>query len=194
MTSMLHKLFFNFRYLGNPPWDTGISPPELLRFINTHPAGRVLDLGCGTGTNVISLAKNSWQVMGVDFAPRAIRSARQKAKRAGVKVDLRVQDVSRLEGITGPFDLILDIGCLHGLSVQGKQAYINNLTHLLALQGSYLLYGFLKDSKGSGTGLSPEDLDLISSRLDLVERIDGTDRAAKPSAWFTFQRSSRHLD
>jgi SAM-dependent methyltransferase len=194
MTSMLHKLFFNFWYLGNPPWDTGISPPELLRFINNHPAGRALDLGCGTGTNAITLAKNGWQATGVDFAPRAIRSARQKAKRVGVKVDLHVQDVSRLESIPGPFDLILDIGCLHGLTLHGKQAYINNLTRLLALQGSYLLYAFLKDSKDSGTGLSPEDLDILSSQLDQVERIDGRDRGAKPSAWLTFQRTSRHLD
>ncbi|HZD55845.1 MAG TPA: class I SAM-dependent methyltransferase, partial [Anaerolineales bacterium] len=69
---ILRRIFFNLWYYREPPWDTGISPPELLAFIESHPAGQALDLGCGTGTNVITLARNGWQVTGVDFAPRAI--------------------------------------------------------------------------------------------------------------------------
>ena len=48
---MMRKLFFEWRYLvGRAPWDTGVSPPELLSFIDTHTAGRAIDLGCGTGS------------------------------------------------------------------------------------------------------------------------------------------------
>ena len=41
---MLRRLSFNFWYFRKPPWDSGISPPELLEFIQTHPAGKAIDL------------------------------------------------------------------------------------------------------------------------------------------------------
>ena len=97
------------------PWDTGVSPPELTEFIRSHAPGRALDLGCGTGTNVITLAQHGWWVTGVDFAWRAIRVARRKARRSGVEVELQVADVTRGDAVSGPYDLVLDLGCFHNL-------------------------------------------------------------------------------
>lgn len=186
---MLHKLFFSFWYLfRRPPWDTGVTPPEVQAFIKTHPPGRALDLGCGTGTNAITLAQHGWQVTGVDFAPPAIQAGKQKARRAGVQVDLRVGDVTRLENLSGEFDLILDIGCFHNLSPEGKAGYAARLPELLRPQGVYLLYAFFKDPQTGGTGLSPEDLAHLNSRLQLEQRLDGSERGRRASAWFTFRQ------
>ncbi len=189
LAALQRKIFFNLFYLRKPPWDTGISPPELMSFIQNHPPGRALDLGCGTGTNGITLAKHGWQVTGIDFVARAIREARQKAVRQGVQADFHVGDVTRLEGIQGPFDLILDIGCFHSLSQQGRASYLENLDRLLAVNGTFLMYAFFKeDSQPSASGLEAADLELLSSRLALKERQDGTDRGRRASAWFTYQR------
>jgi 2-polyprenyl-3-methyl-5-hydroxy-6-metoxy-1,4-benzoquinol methylase len=89
------KVIFNLWYFKKPPWDTGVSPPELIGFIATHPPGRALDLGCGTGTNVITLAQHGWQVTGVDFARKAIVMGKRKVRQAGVNADLRVGDVTK---------------------------------------------------------------------------------------------------
>lgn len=187
--SLRQKLFFSLFYFRRPPWDTGISPPELITFIQTHPPGRALDLGCGTGTNAITLAQHGWQVTGVDFVGRAIRAARRKARQAGLQVDFHAGDVTQLRGVNGPFDLVLDIGCLHSLTGKQKEVYIANLEHLLSPQGAFLLYAFLaKDDDAHGSGLTPNDLEILSSRLRLIQRCDGTDRGARPSAWFTYQR------
>ncbi|HEX6306154.1 MAG TPA: class I SAM-dependent methyltransferase [Anaerolineales bacterium] len=187
--NFLRRLFFNLWYFRDPPWDTGITPPELVDFIEHHPPGRALDLGCGTGTNVITLAQNGWDVTGVDFVARAIRAARRKARQAGVDVDLRVGDVTRLDALHGPYDLILDIGCFHSLSQAGKRDYIENLTRLMAPGGIYLMYGFFKDSTDSGTGLVEADIDRLITRFQLLDRQDGTERGTRPSAWFTFQKT-----
>ena len=212
MNNFLSRLTFSLWYFFNPPWDTGISPPELLDFIKTHPStpahsalpgqassGRVyraIDIGCGTGTNVITLAKAGWQVTGVDFIPRAIKKARRKTKQAGIQADLHVRDATNLTGINGSFDLALDIGCFHSLGDK-KAEYLSELDRVLAPGGYWLMYGFfdpaLSPSKGgtarSSPGLAEADLNLITASLTQVWRQDGFDRGEQTSAWFLYQKT-----
>jgi cyclopropane fatty-acyl-phospholipid synthase-like methyltransferase len=185
--SLKNRLLYNLMYLlpGHPPWDTGITPPELIEYINLHPPGRALDLGCGTGTNAMSLACSGWEVTGIDFARRAIQSARKKARRAGIQIDFRVGDVAR-PGILGSFDLVLDIGCFHSLTRLDRKIYTQNLESLLAPCGTYLLYAFFRQAADNGPGLSEEDVHILAAQLYLVKRSDGTERGILPSAWLTF--------
>jgi cyclopropane fatty-acyl-phospholipid synthase-like methyltransferase len=180
---------FHFWYYSRqpPPWDTGITPPEVYEFIANHPAGRALDLGCGTGTNVITLAQHGWQVTGVDYAWSAIRFARRKARQAGVAADLLVDSVTRLRGIDGLFDLILDIGCFHNLSPDVRPAYLKQVERLLSPAGTYLLYVHFKlEAADRGHGVVEADLERISERLRLVSRQDGSERGRRASAWLAF--------
>jgi len=185
--SLLRQLAFNLWYFRRPPWDRGISPPELLEYMAQHPAGRAIDLGCGTGTNVITLAKAGWQVTGVDFAARAVSLARRKIRAARVVAEVRTGDVTHLNGIQGPYDLALDMGCFH--SVDDRAAYLDELNRVLAPGGSWLVYGFIKrQARETGAGLAEPDLKLMHQCMRLVWRKDGADRYEKPSAWFHFQK------
>ena len=185
---MLKRLEFDLWYLFHPPWDSGVSPPELFEFMATHPAGRAIDLGCGTGTNVVTLAEHGWHVTGLDYSPRAIRIAARKARLAGVTATLSVCDVTRMSCITGPFDLALDIGCFH--AVQGRAAYLSSLVLILSPGAYWLMYGFFKDlPRQRGSGLTTEDLSVIESHgLRLVSRQDGIDVRERRSAWFLYQQ------
>ena len=186
--NFLRRLSFNFRYFGTPPWDRGISPPELYDFIRTNPPGRAIDLGCGTGTNVITLAQAGWQTTGVDFAPRAITIGRRKLRTQNVQAELHVGDVTKLSGIDGPFDLALDMGCFHG--VQDRAAYLVELTRLLAPGGFWLMYGLFRSAPHrTGPGLVETDLDLIHAHMTPIWRREGFDRRERPSAWFLFQKN-----
>lgn len=187
--NFLRRLSFLIWYFRKPPWDTNVSPPELLAFIAEHPPGRALDLGCGTGTNVITLAQHGWKATGVDFVGRAIRQARRKARRAGVKASFFVDDVVRLERISGQFDLILDMGCFHSLSSAEMQDYADNIERLLAAGGSFLLYAFYQPPHDhSHSGVSPTDLALFTKFSDLVHQEIGSERGQRPSIWATFWR------
>lgn len=185
---MLRRLFFHLKYFTNPPWDTGISPPELMEFIRSHPPGRALDIGCGTGTNVITLARNGWQAVGVDFAPRAIAIGNRKLRQAGVQATLQVGDATRLQGISGPFNLILDIGCLHSLPPAGHAGYLNNLERLLAPRGAFLIYTFVIAPGAEGPGVTEDQLKAIDQVAPLVHRQNGTERGIRPSSWLTFRK------
>ena len=187
MKNLFSKLLFFIMYLRKPPWDTGITPPEVMDFIHSHHPGTALDLGCGTGTNVLTLAQNGWKVTGVDFVGKAIQSARQKVKQAGLEADLIVGDVTQLDMVTGPFDLILDIGCFHTLDNKRKIRYMRNLPGLLSPDGIYLMYAFFKEQDNSGNGITEADLEVFSQYLNQVNRQNGTERGHRPSVWMTYQ-------
>ncbi|HEX9388734.1 MAG TPA: class I SAM-dependent methyltransferase [Anaerolineales bacterium] len=189
MQNLFRRILFQYMYFRQPPWDTGISPPELLEFIQTHSPGRAIDIGCGTGTNVITLAKAGWKVTGVDFAPRAIKIAIKKLNQAAVQAELLIQDATNLQGIGEPFDFALDLGCFHGIPQDRKPKYLDQLDPILTPNGFWLMYGFLKsDPLQKRSGLLEADIDLISSRLTLLSRRDGFDNGSKPSAWFLYQK------
>lgn len=187
--NILHRLTFSLWYYFNPPWDSGISPPELLNFIEQHPPGKVIDIGCGTGTNVVTLAEAGWGVTGVDFAPRAIRIAKRKARKAGIEAALHVRDATNLKDINGPFDLALDMGCFHSMG-EAKTDYLSELDRILAPGGHWLMYAFFKPSPHlSGPGLVEADLDLVPPSMTLVWRQGGFDKRERTSAWFLYQKA-----
>ncbi|MBN1536988.1 MAG: class I SAM-dependent methyltransferase [Anaerolineales bacterium] len=181
-------LFYNFAYLKNPRWDTGISPPELMDFIAAHPPGKALDVGCGSGTNAITLVQRNWQVVGVDFIPYAIIRARLKARQANANAKFLLADASRLQDIGEPFNLVLDIGCFHSLSADERLRYICNLEHLLAPGGFFLNYTFINLSDETKHGISDRDLNHISKICSLVWRQDGLDHHDTISAWFCWEK------
>lgn len=170
-------------YMQSPPWDSGITPPEVVEYINAHPPGRAIDLGCGTGTNVLTLAEHGWEVTGIDFTPKAIRQARRKAKNAGKDVKLMVGDVSNSAHYHGHYDLMLDIGCYHALNQEQRGRYRENIFSHLAPGGTYMLYAFFSPDGGR---LSPADITAFESGLALARREDSADPTGPTSTWLWF--------
>jgi 2-polyprenyl-3-methyl-5-hydroxy-6-metoxy-1,4-benzoquinol methylase len=187
---MIRRLIYDFWYLtGRTPWDTGISPPELLATLEHTSAGRALDLGCGTGTNAITMAERGWQVVGVDFSRRAILQARRKARRANLEIEFHQHTVTALQHMQEPFDLVLDIGCFHGLAQAERASYAAHITRLLHPLGTYLLYSWIGDPVDPALARSTETdiISLFAPALAPLSVDYGTDHQ-HTAAWFTFRR------
>ncbi len=188
---MARKIFFVFKYLlKNPPWDTGVTPLEVYQFLEENSPGIALDLGCGTGTNALTIAEYGWKVTGIDFVPQAIRSARRKARQAGLvdRAKFRVGDVLDLSFLEGKQDLVLDIGCFHNFSGIDVERYVRNVLNHLSPGGSLLLYAHKKRDPESSHGVSEEDINMLGKFLTLINRQDGVDGISRPSAWFQFRK------
>src|SRR5438034_11225343 len=84
-----------FYLFGWTPWDSGITPPEIVSLVEGGriPPGRALDMGCGTGTNVIYLSRHGFEATGVDISGRAIARARRKLSTAGIAAPLHVANL-----------------------------------------------------------------------------------------------------
>lgn len=181
---------FQWRYWRRrTPWDTQVTPPEVMDFISRTPPGKALDLGCGTGTNAITLAHHGWQVTGVDFIPKAILAARNKAARSGFSIDFLVANVTDLSALSGPFDYVLDIGCLHSLKSEDRRRYGDSLSRLLRPQGCYMLYAWLpRQRKWGEAGLSPEEVESMLGADFSRVRIAIGEENDNPSAWYWYRR------
>ncbi len=66
----------------------------------------VCDLGCGTGTTAVDLARSGHRVYAVDASPAQCRQARLKVRRAGVDVRVICADMKRLR-LPERVDLVL---------------------------------------------------------------------------------------
>ena len=107
-----------------------------------HPEkGKALDIGCGAGTFSVYLAKQGFDVTGVDFVEKALGFARERARREGAKVSFVKSDILQWNP-PGKFDLIFDSGCLHSLEDSSNTAYKEKLLKWLAPGGDYVLVHF----------------------------------------------------
>lgn len=187
------RLQFNLRYLGKPPWDTGVSPPELIHSIENSEPGRVLDVGCGTGTNLLYMAKLGWHVVGVDITWLSVCRARKKLRQAGVEGEVLRGDVAGKLPLEGSFNFVLDIGCFHSLSTRGRSHYRKNLQRWLKEGGTYLLYAHRRTSRKSSHGITEQDLAAFSRLLALTWRKDSAEKrpdggGGRPSSWLRYDR------
>jgi SAM-dependent methyltransferase len=118
---------------GETPWDSGQPSEELLRVLNAGKltGSSVLEIGCGTGTNAVELARRGFQVTAVDMVDQAIQAARKKAHEAKITVDFRVADVLK-DDLGGPYDILFDRGVYHCLrtdDLRGFQKVLKQVTH-----------------------------------------------------------------
>lgn len=132
-------------HTGDLPWDSGLPSRELQRVLAEQGITpcRALELGCGTGTNAVELARRGFDVTAVDCAPRALEIARQKADSAGVQVNWMLADVQNFGAGLPPFEFIFDRGCYHccrRVDLAGYQATLQNVSHpgtrMLCLAGN----------------------------------------------------------
>ena len=135
--------------MATPPWDTK-APKE--NVVAWHEGGwvhgDVLDIGCGLGDNAIYLARQGFNVTGLDISPTALITAERRAKDAGVSVTFAMTDSTKLEGYTEAFDTVVDSGMFHCLDDDEKRSYAA-AAHRATRPGATLLLSCFSDANPS---------------------------------------------
>lgn len=180
------------------PWDHELPPPELIALVATTPVGRALDLGCGYGRTVRYLAERGWVADGVDFVELAIEEARRRLGEApfASRAHFYHGSVTELAFLQEPYDLVVDIGCMHSLTDDSLRAYAVEVSRLLKPGGAYLLFAHVNDGEENDEetpkGIAETKIQALFSHFTL-ERVEygETQVEDKPpwdSAWFWFRK------
>jgi SAM-dependent methyltransferase len=189
---MWRRLSYALAYrTGRTPWDTGITPPEVVDLIEgaaaLHP-GRALDLGCGTGTNVAYLAEHGWEATGVEADPRALDAAERRLRNVPQGLVLR-GDVTRLDALAleGPFDLALDIGCFHSVAPGRRDAYARGVAERTAPAACLFVFAFARRPGLVPIGVTAREMrDRFAPWFEPVGTIAGTQPPG--AAWYRMRR------
>lgn len=126
---------------GDTPWDTGEPDEHLVEFVRAGAVstGRALDIGCGTGTNALWLARQGFSVFGIDLASTAVEKARAKADGTGLDCRFEVLDFLNDRVTNGPFGFVFDRGCFHVFDEAGdRERFAEHVAALLAPGGRWL--------------------------------------------------------
>lgn len=155
--SFVYKILYS---VGVTPWEGSAKQARTREQISAMfdreengrqpPYGLALDLGCGGGLWSIDLARRGWQVTGVDIVPKALRTARERARQADVEVRFVEADVTALQAaeVGSGFRLVLDFGTVHGLKVAQREAVGWEVSAVAAADATVLMLAFPPGRRG----------------------------------------------
>lgn len=168
---LARRVFFRTMYrLGFTPWDGHPLAKGLRNLIEGDAGGppsptTALDIGCGTGDNSIYLAQHGWRVTAVDFAPKALETARAKAAASKVAVTFIRADVTQLSsaGVGHGFALAVDSGCLHGMSDHDRADYVREIGRVTAPDAQLLIVAFTPGALFGVRGIEQPEIERLFS-------------------------------
>jgi SAM-dependent methyltransferase len=107
---------------------------EVFRLYDTRPRS-ILDLGCGTGSHALILARRGYQVTGVDHSPHMLEAAGRKARAENLEITFLQQDISALTlDRETSFDAVISMFAVIGYvaeNAQLEQTFANLRKHLV---------------------------------------------------------------
>ncbi len=184
---------------GDLPWDTGTPEPALVNAVRSGviAPGRVLEVGCGTGTNARWLAEQGFDVLGIDLARLAIERARGAELAPGAAgCRFEVHDFLADPLDDGPFDFVFDRGCFHTFDDDGERArFATQVAAVLAPSGLWL--SLIGSTEGAPRDVGPprrsarDILAAIEPALELIHLESVAfhlDRPSPPKAWLCLAR------
>jgi ubiquinone/menaquinone biosynthesis C-methylase UbiE len=95
------------RYTEYAPW-----MPRLMEF-DKFAGKRLLEIGCGMGTDLLQFARGGAQCTGIDLTPRSVEITRHRFKLYGTDGAFMISDGERLPFRSESFDVVYSNGVLH---------------------------------------------------------------------------------
>ena len=95
------------RYTEYAPW-----MPEVMGF-KEFAGARLLEVGCGMGTDLLQFARGGAKVTGIDLTPRSIAISRRHFEIYGQRGEFAISDCEKLPFTSESFDVVYSNGVLH---------------------------------------------------------------------------------
>lgn len=156
----------------NPIWDAvftarawGRYPSEeLVVFVSRtfgslsdRGSARLLELGCGPGANVWFMAREGYQVSGIDGSKVAIERATDRLASEGLRADLHVGDLVSLPFEDSSFHGVFDIAAIQHNVSRDQRLIVEEARRVLKPGGKLfaIVIGAGSWGEGSGSEIEP---------------------------------------
>jgi len=98
---------------------------------------QILEIGCGSGSNLWFAAREGFSVSGIDGSESAINYALKRFHDEGLRGDLRVGDFTDLPFSDKSFDLVIDRGALTCCGLSAGRRAVLEIARVLKDQGYF---------------------------------------------------------
>ncbi|MEH2300181.1 MAG: methyltransferase domain-containing protein [Nostoc sp.] len=112
-----------------------------LPFLKSANVKTVLDLGCGTGNDVLRLVRQGFTVIGVDFSDEAVQQGHEKAKKLGLSAQFVVADMAkRLPFDSATLDAVMSNVAIHMFSDQITRQLFKEIRRIVRPNGLFVFH------------------------------------------------------
>ena len=112
-----------------------------LPFLKSASVKTVLDLGCGTGNDVLRLVQQGFTVIGVDFSDEAVQQGRSKAEKLGLSAQFVVADMAkRLPFDSATFDAVMSNVAIHMFSDRITRELFKEIRRIVRPNGLFVFH------------------------------------------------------
>lgn len=139
---------------GQLPWDRGAPSPRLAAWLGdgSLAPGRIAVPGCGSGHEVVALARGGFSVTAIDYAPGAVHLTQGRLAAAGLTAEVVQADVLTWQP-AAQLDAVYEQTCLCALHPDHWVAYAARLHAWLRPGGTLALLAMQALREGAGQGL-----------------------------------------
>ncbi len=179
---LMQELNYDYHYVDLD------SAKEEIRFIKDTLSladdAKILDLGCGNGRHIIELAKEGYQITGLDYSEKMLKMAAEVAIQEGVEIELIQGDMRDIKFNEGYDGIIIMDGSFGIFSDQDNAKLLNKVSQALKIGGRlliesfnpyYMLYnqGISYEREGDKTFIKETTFDIYQGRvIDQITALD----------------------
>lgn len=162
------------------PWETGKPDEQLVELVGSgiiRKGAKVIDLGCGLGTQTVYLAEKGFDAIGIDISETAVKKAKKRAEDTGVNANFVAGDVTNMPFEDEQFDFVYDRGCLHHLLPEKRDLYASEIKRITSPGGLFSLLVFADViTPEEGERLFLSDFKILQANPVILRFPDGGER------------------
>jgi ubiquinone/menaquinone biosynthesis C-methylase UbiE len=142
-------------------WFSREEPDEIVvsfaKLLKKNKKSRILDLGCGAGRHHVYMAKQGFEVHGVDISKVGLNLTKKRLKRHRLAGHLIKSDMKMLPYTNSCFDAVICLHTIYHQKLEEIQETISEVQRILRKKGLVLLNFLSKRTYSYGKGMKIEE-------------------------------------
>lgn len=167
--SLWEDIYKEGRMLNKAPYDSVVSAIFHHMPKNTDKASlNILEVGCGSGINILFAAEQGYKVAGVDISPTAVNYAKAMFAAKNLEADIYEGNFYPLKFGDGYFDFVIDRGALSCIDKTECLRSVKEISRVIKKGGKFFFSPYSDRHSGAVSGKAPNGRAIGGYRLTSI--------------------------